>query len=301
MSEAQNKSSSTSATAVHPQPPKANSLIGAEKLKRLYAMMLELRMLSQRTAPNARAGRQRFPFYEACEVGCTVDARREDVLAIFPNQHIGYLARGIAQAESNTQRATHTSIESSQRETDLSLNIIRCAGGDRLAMATGAAFTLRSQDGGNVVIVFTDPQEISGKADVLNLARERFLPVLYVELSGVKDREDSRRRHHKPKTQIPTVPVDQSDVVAVYRVACEAIDKARRGAGPTLIRCVSYQPLSRKTPQNDPHCSDPIAYMESYLRRKDLWSDDLWKPALNQAPEIIRLRQNKGAPILADS
>ena len=301
MSEAQNKSSSTSATAVHAQPPKANSLISAEKLKQLYAMMLELRMLSQRTAPNARARRQKFPFYEACEVGCAVDARREDVLAIFPNQEIGYLARGIAQIESSTQRPTHTSTESSQRETDLSLNIIRGAGSDRLAIATGAAFTLRFQDRGNVVIVFTDPQEINGKADVLNLALERFLPVLYVELSGIKDREGSRRRHLKPTAQIPTVPVDRSDVVAVYRVAYEAIDKARRGAGPTLIRCVSYQPLSQKTPQNDPHCSDPIAYMESYLRKKDLWSDDLRTPALNQAPEIMRPRQNKGAPILADS
>ena len=40
---------------------------------------------------------------------------------------------------------------------------------------------------------------------------------------------------------IPGVVVDGNDVVAVYEVAGEAIARARRGEGPTLIECKTYR------------------------------------------------------------
>jgi TPP-dependent pyruvate/acetoin dehydrogenase alpha subunit len=67
--------------------------------------------------------------------------------------------------------------------------------------------------------------------------------------------------------------VDKNDAVAVYRVVYEAIDKARRGAGATLIRCVQ-QTISAKGRGEDERV-DPIAYMEHYLRKRNLWTDDL--------------------------
>ncbi len=39
----------------------------------------------------------------------------------------------------------------------------------------------------------------------------------------------------------PGITVDGNDVVAVYRVASEAIARARKGAGPTLIECKTYR------------------------------------------------------------
>ena len=62
----------------------------------------------------------------------------------------------------------------------------------------------------------------------------------------------------------PILTVDGSDAVAVYRVASEAIDHARKGDGPTLIECLR------------PRSANPLLNMEKYLIRKGLWSEK-WK------------------------
>ena len=40
---------------------------------------------------------------------------------------------------------------------------------------------------------------------------------------------------------MPGVVVDGMDVVAVYEAAGEAIDRARKGEGPTLLECKTYR------------------------------------------------------------
>jgi pyruvate dehydrogenase E1 component alpha subunit len=40
---------------------------------------------------------------------------------------------------------------------------------------------------------------------------------------------------------IPGVQVDGMDALAVYEAAGEAIEQARRGAGPTLLECKTYR------------------------------------------------------------
>ncbi len=40
---------------------------------------------------------------------------------------------------------------------------------------------------------------------------------------------------------IPGVKVDGKNVMEVYRVAQEAVERARRGEGPTLIECITYR------------------------------------------------------------
>ncbi|MGW9129064.1 thiamine pyrophosphate-dependent enzyme, partial [Paenibacillus chitinolyticus] len=40
---------------------------------------------------------------------------------------------------------------------------------------------------------------------------------------------------------MPGVQVDGKDVLAVYRAAEEAVARARRGEGPTLIECITYR------------------------------------------------------------
>ncbi|ACP45087.1 dehydrogenase E1 component [Sulfolobus islandicus Y.G.57.14] len=40
---------------------------------------------------------------------------------------------------------------------------------------------------------------------------------------------------------IPAVEVDGMDVLAVYEVAKEAVDKARKGGGPSLLHCKTYR------------------------------------------------------------
>jgi TPP-dependent pyruvate/acetoin dehydrogenase alpha subunit len=77
----------------------------------------------------------------------------------------------------------------------------------------------------------------------------------------------------------PRIPVDGCDVVGVFRVAQEAIRRAREGHGPAVIECLTAR--SSTTVKNESErgsaqylAQDPLTFMEQYLRRRDLWSDE---------------------------
>ena len=82
------------------------------------------------------------------------------------------------------------------------------------------------------------------------------------------------------------VAVDGNDVLAVYKTAKEAVDKARKGGGPTLIECLTLRmgPHSSSddpTRYRDPDQfdawvkRDPILKLKEHLGRKKWWNDSL--------------------------
>ncbi len=85
---------------------------------------------------------------------------------------------------------------------------------------------------------------------------------------------------------MPGISVDGMDAPAVYRVASEAIHRARSGGGPTLIECKTYRwyghseidPAKYRDPAEVEYWKsrDPLPFMENYLEKHNLWSDD-WK------------------------
>jgi pyruvate dehydrogenase E1 component alpha subunit len=98
---------------------------------------------------------------------------------------------------------------------------------------------------------------------------------------------------------IPGVRVDGGDVLAVYEVAREAVDRARTGGGPTFIEAVTYRTAPHGT------ADDPRAYIdlerveqekrneclgryERYLRRQGVLGDELETSIKNEALEIMR-------------
>jgi pyruvate dehydrogenase E1 component alpha subunit len=79
--------------------------------------------------------------------------------------------------------------------------------------------------------------------------------------------------------------VDGNDLLAVYEVTKEAVDRARRGEGPTLIESITYRMSFHNTTDNpsryqDPkdleeaRARDPIERIEAYLRERGMWSDE---------------------------
>jgi pyruvate dehydrogenase E1 component alpha subunit len=141
-------------------------------------------------------------------------------------------------------------------------------------MAAGTAFAYKAAAANNVVIAFAAEDEIAASRNALSFACELNLPVIYVQLPG-SSRAQIRNFRRKIPSRLPEIPVDCGDAIAIYRVASEAIDKARRGAGGTLIRCVSYHLQSADHRKNSPRPQDPIAYMRSYLEANGLWSDQI--------------------------
>jgi len=83
---------------------------------------------------------------------------------------------------------------------------------------------------------------------------------------------------------MPGVAVDGNDILAVYSATKDAVDRARRGEGPTFIECVTFR-MGPHSSSDDPtryrdeklyeawKKRDPILRMRQYLTKKKFWSD----------------------------
>ena len=116
--------------------------------------------------------------------------------------------------------------------------------------------------------------------ETMRIAGSRNLPIVFVVYGAWTPQEHPGSREAM-LNGIPAMVVDAADAVAIYRVACEAIARARQGRGPTIIECIALHDAGApprvagrihiETEQSVP--SDPNLTMEEYLRRKGLWSD----------------------------
>jgi pyruvate dehydrogenase E1 component alpha subunit len=94
------------------------------------------------------------------------------------------------------------------------------------------------------------------------------------------------------------VRVDGNDILAVYRTTKEAVDKARKGGGPTLIEAVTYR-MGPHSSSDDPkkyrteqeleewQKRDPIIRFRRYLEKKRIWSETDEKKAQEDANKQI--------------
>jgi pyruvate dehydrogenase E1 component alpha subunit len=90
------------------------------------------------------------------------------------------------------------------------------------------------------------------------------------------------------------VRVDGNDILAVYRTTKEAVDKARKGGGPTLIEAVTYR-MGPHSSSDDPkryrteeelaewQKRDPLVRFRKYLEKKGVWSEAEEKKAQDDA------------------
>ncbi len=85
---------------------------------------------------------------------------------------------------------------------------------------------------------------------------------------------------------VPGVRVDGNDLLAIISVVEEAVERARRGDGPTLIEAVTYRRGGHSS-SDDPNvyrdpaetkaweANDPIERWRRYLAHRGLWSEQL--------------------------
>lgn len=118
-------------------------------------------------------------------------------------------------------------------------------------IAVGAAFTNKFRKTDNVAIAFFGDGASNEGAfhEAANLAAVLKLPVIFVcENNGYG--EFTPQAQHQVITDVadraagygmPGVVVDGMEVIAVYEAAGEAIDRARKGEGPTLLECKTYR------------------------------------------------------------
>lgn len=85
---------------------------------------------------------------------------------------------------------------------------------------------------------------------------------------------------------MPGVLVDGNDVLAVRKAVFDAVERARKGGGPTLIEAFTFR-MSGHSTSDDPtryvpkeqfvewEKKDPVLRFEKFLAKKKLWNEDL--------------------------
>ncbi len=263
-----------------------NPLLGHARMRALFRALVEVRALGQ----HVRKIHGLPKGLEACWVGTAIDLREEDVA-------VGLHAKGYEQliratGARMTDRAT-TSAEC--RRTVAQVTATRPFPGtasEEVCCAVGQAMAL---DAKNVVVAYVGLETLTAAewSRVLAVAVEQPLPMVIVAIPTSKSRaapfDLSRLAAKVAGTQIPVVPVDAGDAVALYRVMQETCIRARADGGVAMIECVRFG-------------TDPVKLLADQLLKKGICSerwiskveDNVWALQLLLQGEQVKSRRAAG-------
>jgi TPP-dependent pyruvate/acetoin dehydrogenase alpha subunit len=250
-----------------------------EALHRLYVSMLRWRMLSEQARCLVAAAAPAAEFaigHEAIVAGAALELEPNDTMVASPHNFAARIVTGnqLSAAVGKNGNRVGTAIAGAGGMAAL----------DPLNLGTGIALAHQLEKTRNVVVALsaggTSPKDRWHAA--MKFAGAHKLPVIYVlRCSSAFENGATTRTPALEEISFmthdcgfPAVIVDGNDAVAVWRVTQESIQRARNGAGPTLIECET-----RFT-----EYKDPLAHMEHYMRKRSVW-DDRWR---REAADEIR-------------
>jgi pyruvate dehydrogenase E1 component alpha subunit len=254
------------------------SLISNDKLVALYRNLLQCRAAAGRGALSNDHSSSLLGC-EAALVGAAIDLGSEDFVCsrehlLLPGVPGGTIEKLLLAANHHLQPARGVKMQPVAATRNGFAHSLDGAAFTHVAL--GAALAHKTKKNGKVAVVFC-AEETESLGEALEIATVHALPVIFVNQPNGNAENRARKFRvsgKKDSPWFPSITVDGNDVVAVYRVAGEAISRARLGRGPTLIECRPF----RLTGQNGRHIHDPIRNMEHYLRAKGLFD-----PKLKQA------------------
>jgi TPP-dependent pyruvate/acetoin dehydrogenase alpha subunit len=231
-------------------------LISNAKLKQLYAVMLKWRLLKEKMGGlNAAIGN------EAVLAGTVMLLQPGDTSGGFESEII----RKLIKSSSLDAILRQMKKKSSKRAASLPM---------QLKKATNAAMVNKKKKNRKIAVAYA----VDGTAamrcwhDAVKIAGTQELPMIFVFENKVhtigEDRQKIKEKKiggRKKSCGFPSIMVDGNDVVAVYRVAQEAMQRARWGHGATMIECKIHVGKIRTK-------WDPILKMQRYLEAKGLIS-----------------------------
>ncbi|MGH7264848.1 MAG: pyruvate dehydrogenase (acetyl-transferring) E1 component subunit alpha [Candidatus Rokuibacteriota bacterium] len=162
--------------------------------------------------------------------------------------------------------------------------------------AVGVAYAARYKGEESVALTYLgDGATSHGDCqEAMNFAGVFQVPLVFVVLNNQWAISVPRSRQTRARTLaqkataygFPGIQVDGNDLLAVYVATREAVDRARQGAGPTLIEAVTYR-LSMHTTADDPtkyrsedevkawEAKEPLPRFRRYLEQKGVLNETL--------------------------
>lgn len=275
-----------------------------DELRRMYRAMRRARIFDDRALVLQRQGKLGvYPLFggmEATQVGATlaIDPARDWLAPTYRGSACA-LAYGFPMDKVMQNWRTHPDgnrMEPTQRMlpfyTPIANQLLHAAG---IGLAE-KTFAEREGREANVVLAFVgDGGTSEGDFHVgLNFAGVYRAPVVFVienngwAISTPTSRQTAARdlASRGEGYGVPAVRVDGNDLLAVYGVVSEAVARARRGDGPTLIEAITYRVMPH-TSSDDPsryresaeaeawrEQRDPGRRLRAYLEGQGLWSGE---------------------------
>ncbi len=277
-----------------------------ETLLGMYERMVQIRTFEDAAGKSFAAGLvpgfvHLYAGEEAVAVGVCSHLSDKDVITSTNRGHGHCIAKGVeieGMVAELMGKATGTckGKGGSMHIADVGKGMLGANGivGGGFPLACGAALTAKTLGtGGVAVCFFGDGASNQGTFhESLNLAAIWKLPVVFVcENNGYA--EATPVHYHCSATdvanragayEIPGVVVDGLDLFAVYEAAGEAIARARRGEGPTLLEAKTYRfyghfqgdTITYRTEEEVLRFRerDPIAGLKRYLKEQGLATEE---------------------------
>jgi pyruvate dehydrogenase E1 component alpha subunit len=181
--------------------------------------------------------------------------------------------------------------------------------GSQIPHATGLAYAVkyRKETDAGVVCFFGDGATSQGDFhEGLNFAAVWKAPVVFICQNNqwaistplAKQTISETIAQKAIAYGIPGVRVDGNDPLAMYVATREALDRAYRGEGPTLIEAVTYR-LMMHTTADDPtkyrddeevaawQGRDPLVRFRTYLEAKKVWDEEKETKLRDEVKELV--------------
>jgi pyruvate dehydrogenase E1 component alpha subunit len=190
----------------------------------------------------------------------------------------------------------------------VSMSPLTIAIGTQTLHAAGIAWAFKYRKEDRVVVCFFgDGATSTGDVhEAFNWASVLKLPVIFACLNNqwaisvpLKNQTSAETFAQKAIAYgMPGIRVDGNDIFAVHKAHKDAIERARKGEGPTLIEMVSYR-LADHTTADDARRyradgeleaalkKDPMVRTRKYLESKGLWNDEQEKKAQERAKATV--------------
>ncbi len=302
---------------------------------RLYRQMVLIRAFEDQAAEQYGRGRiggflHLYIGEEACAVGAINTLRKEDYVVAHYRDHGHALVKGCSTRAVMAElfgKATGVS-----RGMGGSMHLF-CANnrmmggyaivGGGIPIGVGLALGIQHQGLDQVAMTFFGDGAVNEGEfhESLNLAALWKLPVVFVcennlyAMGTPLARSSAVPEIYKRAEAyaMPSQQVDGMDVEAMYRACSEAVERARRGDGPTLVEALTYRykghsmadAVSYRTREEERawHPRDPIARYAQILRERGVAEEELHRIDQGVAAEVedaVRFAEDSPDPTFED-
>jgi pyruvate dehydrogenase E1 component alpha subunit len=237
--------------------------LSKEKLTHMHKQMLEIRLFEEKVfdlyAQNLVPGTiHLYLGEEAVAVGVCTALNKDDYITSTHRGHGHCIAKGAelkrTMAEILGKKTGYCKGKGgSMHIADFKIGMLGATAvvGAGLPIAVGAALSAKFKKANQVVACFFGEGASNQGTfhESINLAATWHLPVIFVcennlyamgtrqsTVMAIKNIADRAAAYG-----IPGIAVDGNDVLAVYEATQKAVEKARKGEGPTLIECKTYR------------------------------------------------------------